>query len=190
MNRKEAILEAAIHLFAERGFSATPTSAVAKRAGVAEGLIFHHFKNKEGIFIHILKEMIDTYIDGVQVITKKAKTGLEAIESVITFHFRFSEERSREFLVIIRDFPFSLMEPGMPAREMIASRSARTLDIMSKCIERGQRDGSIRELSPEKTASIIRGMLNGISRLQMLGPLPMPELASDVLNFCRHGLAR
>jgi AcrR family transcriptional regulator len=36
MNHKQAILKAAIHLFAERGFSAKPTSAVEKSAGVAE----------------------------------------------------------------------------------------------------------------------------------------------------------
>jgi len=190
MSRKEAILEAAIHLFAERGFSATPTSAVAKKAGVAEGLIFHHFKNKEGIFIHILKEMIDTYIEGIQVITEKTKTGLEAIENIISFHFRFSKENSKEFLVVIRDFPYNLMETGMPGREMIADRSAQVLTLMSKCIARGQSDGSIRELPPEKTASILRGMLNGLSRLQMLGPLPMPDMTTDIVDFCRHGLAR
>ena len=43
INRKQAILEAAVDLFAENGFSATPTSAIAKRANVAEGLIFHYF---------------------------------------------------------------------------------------------------------------------------------------------------
>jgi len=108
MSRKQAILKAAIHLFAERGFKATPTSAVAKKAGVAEGLMFHHFKNKQGIFVHILNHMIDAYLEGIEAAVNKAHTGLEAIENIVYFHFRFSEENSDEFLVVIRDFPFEL----------------------------------------------------------------------------------
>lgn len=47
--KQEKILEAALQLFAEQGYAATSTSKVAKEAGVSEGLIFRHFKNKEGL---------------------------------------------------------------------------------------------------------------------------------------------
>ena len=188
MDRKNAILNAAVTLFAERGFNATPTSAVASLAGVAEGLIFHYFKNKEGIFVHIIHDMINTYIEKVEAIAKNARTGLEAIEDIIQFHFRFSEDRSKEFLVVIRDFPFDLMKPGLHTWEMIAERNAHISTLMRKCIERGQNDGSIRELPSENAVFILRGMLNGISRSKLLGTLRMPELTSEVLDFCRKGL--
>ncbi|MFT4739146.1 MAG: AcrR family transcriptional regulator [Cyclobacteriaceae bacterium] len=55
MTDKQAkILDAALLLFAEQGFSATSTSKVAKEAGVSEGLIFRHFENKEGLLAAIL----------------------------------------------------------------------------------------------------------------------------------------
>jgi len=47
--RQEKILQAATELFAKEGYHATSTSKVAKRAGVSEGLIFRHYKNKEGL---------------------------------------------------------------------------------------------------------------------------------------------
>jgi len=47
--KKERIIEAALHLFAEEGFKATSTSKVARKAGVSEGLIFRHFQNKDGL---------------------------------------------------------------------------------------------------------------------------------------------
>jgi AcrR family transcriptional regulator len=56
MSKKENILQAALKLFADEGFSATSTSKVAKAAGVSEGLIFRHFKNKEGLLEAILLE--------------------------------------------------------------------------------------------------------------------------------------
>lgn len=190
MNKKKAILKAAIHLFAERGFKATPTSVVARKAGVAEGLIFHHFKNKEGIFVHILEEMIDAYIKGLETNIKEAATGMEAIENIVHFHLSFSEKRSKEALVVLRDFPFDLMTSGSTARQMIAERSARIYQLMAQCVQRGKEDGSLRNLSPEKTAFILIGMLNGISRLKMLGTLTAPEVTSEAVVFCRTALAR
>ncbi len=50
------ILESALALFAREGFKTTSTSKVAKHAGVSEGLIFRHFKNKEGLLDAIFKE--------------------------------------------------------------------------------------------------------------------------------------
>ncbi|MFD2617845.1 TetR/AcrR family transcriptional regulator [Terrilactibacillus laevilacticus] len=44
--KKELILESALELFCEKGFSATTTKEIANRSGVAEGLIFYHFKDK------------------------------------------------------------------------------------------------------------------------------------------------
>jgi len=45
--KREAILKATLDLLVERGFHDTPTSLIAKEAGVATGTLFHHFKNKE-----------------------------------------------------------------------------------------------------------------------------------------------
>ncbi|MEM6349042.1 MAG: helix-turn-helix domain-containing protein [Bacteroidota bacterium] len=51
-----SILNAALKLFAQQGFSATPTSQIAKAAGVSEGLIFRHFGKKEGLLEAVVKE--------------------------------------------------------------------------------------------------------------------------------------
>ena len=45
--KQEAILEAALALFIEKGFHGTPTSLIAKEANVATGTLFHYFKTKE-----------------------------------------------------------------------------------------------------------------------------------------------
>src|SRR6516165_8667830 len=53
-----AILAAARTLFAEGGFEATSIDAIATKAGVAKGAVYHHFQSKEEIFTRVL--------DGVQ----------------------------------------------------------------------------------------------------------------------------
>ena len=48
------ILFTAMKLFASKGFDGTSTNAIATEAGVSEGLIFKHFKNKEGLLEAII----------------------------------------------------------------------------------------------------------------------------------------
>ncbi|HME68623.1 MAG TPA: TetR/AcrR family transcriptional regulator [Myxococcota bacterium] len=47
--KRARIMGAARRLFAERGFGATSTAAVASHAGVSEGIVFHHFGSKAGL---------------------------------------------------------------------------------------------------------------------------------------------
>ena len=50
MTEKESsIINSAISLFAQDGYDGTSTRLIAKKAGVSEGLIFKHFKNKRGL---------------------------------------------------------------------------------------------------------------------------------------------
>jgi len=56
--RRQAIIEAALDEFISRGFTATRLDDVAKRAGVAKGTIYLHFKDKESMF----EELISTAI--------------------------------------------------------------------------------------------------------------------------------
>ena len=192
MSKKEAILNAAIDLFAERGFNATPTSAIAKTAGVAEGLIFHYFKNKNGILAHILIDMLENYIDAAKNEINSGQTGLEAIENFILFHFRFSKKRSKEVVVLTRDFPIDLLKPDSVYREKITARLNLLLDLVKNCLKNGQKDGSIQKVPIEETAFIIQGMLIGALHLKLKMPNTpkMSNVSAEVLNFCRRSLAR
>lgn len=57
--RQEKILDVALELFAVEGFVATSTSKIAKKAGVSEGLIFKHFKNKKNLLSVLMQRTQD-----------------------------------------------------------------------------------------------------------------------------------
>ncbi|NEZ75965.1 TetR/AcrR family transcriptional regulator [Clostridium botulinum] len=54
--RKQHILEAAIMKFTENGFDKTSLREIASAAGLTTGAIYHHFKNKDELFYHAVKE--------------------------------------------------------------------------------------------------------------------------------------
>jgi len=65
MNKQTKILEAALKLFVEFGFHATPTSKIAKEAGVANGTLFHYYKTKDELILALyidVKSRLSEYI--------------------------------------------------------------------------------------------------------------------------------
>lgn len=56
-DKRSALLQAALELFAEQGFNSSPTSKIAKRAGVASGTLFFHFNSKEELIHELFKEV-------------------------------------------------------------------------------------------------------------------------------------
>jgi AcrR family transcriptional regulator len=56
-DKRNAILDAATRLFAERGLTATPTSEISKLAGVAEGTLFTYFQTKDDLINALYREI-------------------------------------------------------------------------------------------------------------------------------------
>ena len=80
-DRRKQILQAAVEVFAERGFHKTRVSDIARKADVAYGLIYHYFESKDhvlacvfeenwSIFLKVLRDLRD---DGQRTSTNKIK---------------------------------------------------------------------------------------------------------------------
>lgn len=69
MDKQQEILKAALHLFVEAGFHGTPTSRIAKEAGVANGTLFHYYKTKEDLIValysHVKRQLSEAMYAGI-----------------------------------------------------------------------------------------------------------------------------
>ena len=64
--RRAAILAAALEEFATRGFAATRLDDVARRAGVAKGTIYLHFRDKESLFQELVRSMLSPLVGTIE----------------------------------------------------------------------------------------------------------------------------
>lgn len=55
-DKRARIVNAATRLFADQGFKKTTTAEIAREAGVSEGIVFHHFRNKQGVLTEVAAE--------------------------------------------------------------------------------------------------------------------------------------
>ena len=69
--RPEEILDAALALFTEKGFSATRMLDVAQQAGISKGTLYLYFESKEAIFIAVVQEMITPRLDEFEQLLKQ-----------------------------------------------------------------------------------------------------------------------
>jgi len=91
LTKKEKLIEVATKEFARSGFHAVSTAKISKLAGVSAGLIFKHFKNKQGLFQVVFERgMIKS--SEMFFSAMKAETSEKLIEEAIDMIFKIKEE--------------------------------------------------------------------------------------------------
>ncbi len=71
------IVAAALEQFQSKGFEATTTKAIARKAGIAEGTVFNYFRTKEDIALHFFELEVDHAIETVRSLPRLRKAPLE-----------------------------------------------------------------------------------------------------------------
>jgi AcrR family transcriptional regulator len=74
---RKRIVTAALSLFQSKGFEATTTKAIARKAGIAEGTVFNYFKSKEDIALYFFELEVDQAIAAVRSNPRLRKAPLE-----------------------------------------------------------------------------------------------------------------
>jgi TetR/AcrR family fatty acid metabolism transcriptional regulator len=81
--RRQQILDAAIRVFADRGFAGATVRDVARAARVAEGTIYIYFKSKEDLLIHIPRQIAAPVIDRLEAQLAAVRTPAEAEAALV-----------------------------------------------------------------------------------------------------------
>src|ERR1043166_1241407 len=73
---RQAILQAALALFAQRGFYRTTTRAISQKAKIAEGTLFNYFETKEDLALYFFEQELAQIVDWYQRDRRVQKAGL------------------------------------------------------------------------------------------------------------------
>lgn len=106
------IVEAAIELIAEKGYSATSTSEIAKRAGVAEGTIFRHYRTKKELLISIVNPVIAQFFAPIFAENFVEEVFRESYSGMENFLFHFIQNR------------FAFIQANVPLIKIMLQESA------------------------------------------------------------------
>ncbi|MGP7816979.1 TetR/AcrR family transcriptional regulator [Niallia sp. 01092] len=110
--KQKKIITAAIEAFSEKGFAATSTSEIAKKAGVAEGTIFRHYKTKKDLLLALLAPMVSTFIaplimkDFDKVLKVSHNSFEELLRAIVKNRVEFLQKNYTLFKILIQEIPF------------------------------------------------------------------------------------
>jgi TetR/AcrR family transcriptional regulator, fatty acid metabolism regulator protein len=96
---RERILAAATEVFARRGFHGARVADIAEAAGMAYGLVYHHFRNKEEILAAIFAERWGDYVDYLNELGRNPAPFRERIARLV--HFWVETYRSEPHLMTV-----------------------------------------------------------------------------------------
>jgi len=138
--RRDAILDAALDEFSARGFAATRLDDVAKRADVAKGTIYLHFKDKESLFQELIRSKMAPVVGTLEA-TFAADLPLRmVIDKAIDVFVRevYGSHRKHLIRLIISEGPRFPALAEFYYREVLSRILKSVRGLLRRALERGE----------------------------------------------------
>ncbi|WLR55227.1 TetR/AcrR family transcriptional regulator [Mesobacillus subterraneus] len=195
-DKQKKIIISAIESFAEKGYSATSTSEIAKKAGVAEGTIFRHYKTKKDLLLAIVAPVMAKFVAPfiIKDLQKVLHQDYEHFEDFLTAMLL----NRRDFLIknlatvkiLVQEIPF---HPEL--RELFKEHIAlKVYERFEKIVEHYQAKGQVIEIP---AYSVVRMTFTSVFGYLIARYMILPEADWDdeaeieaTIQFIMHGLAK
>ncbi|WP_243712646.1 TetR/AcrR family transcriptional regulator [Actinomadura sp. 6K520] len=175
------ILDAALRLFAERGFDGTSVQGIVEAAEVTKGALYHYFDSKDDLLYEIYHSLIARQLADLGDVLARGLPPREAVRAVLAGLIRSTAEHIDEAKVFSREMH---RLDGARMRSVRADRRRYHVTFRG-LVEQGQRDGVFSDATPAETVTIVAlGMVNQMpSWYRADGPKPAARLADEVAGF-------
>lgn len=188
MGKKQDLLKAAVMLFSKQGFDGTTTFEIAKTAHVTEPVIYYHFKNKDGLFTHILLATFTEYFHRLDKLEDNTPTQFEKIENLIDLHFGFVDDFPDETYLILSACPAKLTDSAHICAQQIEKQRQHLTNYISGCLKIGVERKEFTPVPLEATTGLIIAMVNGLLRRRSLKLDGIKKLKETTIEFCKRSL--
>ena len=182
-DKREAILRAAIKVFARSGYFNAKVADVAKVAGVADGTVYLYFKSKEEILRSIFDRGIEILIAEARQLIEGVTDPRERLRRIARLHLeRLGDDRD---LAIV--FQVELRGSTKFMAEFSAAGLAEYLSLIRETFVEGQRSGVFRrELNPKIVSKVFFGALDEMATNWILSRrryklAPLADAALDII---------
>ncbi len=186
-DKREAILRAAITVFARNGYFNSKVADIASEAGVADGTVYLYFKSKEDILHSIFDRSMEEGIAHGRAQLEGVSEPREKLRRIATLHLeRLGADRD---LAVV--FQVELRGSTKFMEEFSAAGFAEYLGIIHQAIEDGQKSGVFRaDLNATVCSKILYGALDEMVTNWVLSKksYPLAPLADEVLKVFFDGM--
>ena len=189
--RRELILDAALEVFARRGFNGSSIDEIAQTASVSKALIYEHFPSKRDLHVSLLERHVQEIFERLAESAATSDPGEIRLRAGVDAFLEFVETRRDAFRMLFRD----AVEPDVA--EIVASVQRQAAAAVAGLIATEPRT-PMPEVDPERDRQAIEMIGQQLSgAVQSLAiwwgdhpEVPREVLVDSVMNFAWIGLER
>jgi TetR/AcrR family fatty acid metabolism transcriptional regulator len=152
--RKDRIMDAALHIFAEKGFQNATITEISKEAGVSEATIYEYFGTKEDLLFAIPEKISNETFDQSSKVLPFIKSVEGRMRATLLSYFQLYQSNPHYSALVLLQLMSNKRFRQTPAHAAIRRSAHRLLD----CIREGIADGTFKK---DADAYLIRSMLMG-----------------------------
>jgi AcrR family transcriptional regulator len=167
VDKRQLLLDAAIRVFARKGYHAARIGDIAKEAGVAYGLLYHYFASKEDVLETVFRDTWTAMLDaiaGIEAAGGPAREQVRRVAAVVLGSWKLNPELVR---VLVREVARS------PQLQNEIEEIRQAMDALERIVRRGQETEEFRQsLNPRLAAWVVYGALEEVLTGWVMGAPP------------------
>ncbi len=165
--KRRLLLDAAVRVFARKGYHTCRVGDIAEEAGVAHGLLYHYFASKEELLETVFRENWSDLLEAVKTVEESGEPAREQLRQVAAILLRSWRRDPDLVRVLVREVARS------PQVQLRVAEIGEAFQAIERIVRRGQEAGEFRsDLDPRLAAVIFYGALEEILTSWVLGQLP------------------
>jgi AcrR family transcriptional regulator len=167
IDKRRVILDAAVRVFARRGYHGARVGDIATEAGVAHGLLYHYFSSKDEVLETVFRDNFGELLERFRIVEGSDEPAAEKLEGIAKILLRTWRNDPDLVTVMVREVARS------PQLQSQVDEVREAFAIIQRVIEQGQADGAFRRDLDARLASwIVYGGLEEVLTGWVLGQLP------------------
>lgn len=164
--KRRLILDAAVRVFARKGYHTCRVGDIAAEAGVAHGLLYHYFASKEELLETIFRETWSELLAAMRAVEESGDPARAQLREVAAILLRAWRRHPDLVRVLVRE------DARSPHLRRNVAEIEQAFAAIERIIERGQSEGEFRsDLEPSLASRIFYGAIEEILTGWVLGRL-------------------
>lgn len=181
---KQDIINAAVEIFVEKGKDGARMQEIADKAGVNKMLLHYYFKDKDTLFLEVVKKIVGDLYGSVFEESMRALTFKEFLSVFIDRHFDFLNEKKRSFQFLLWDLSRKQLDLKSILSASYAKSGGNPFDILTSRLNDAIDNGEIRAVD---TADFILNLLSldlfpfvALPVIRKITPMDDAEMANAI----------
>ncbi|MGA2528095.1 MAG: TetR/AcrR family transcriptional regulator [Acidimicrobiales bacterium] len=181
---RRRLLDAALQIFAEQGFSGASLDEVASAAGLTKGAIYSNFASKDELFFAMMSDQVMTRIETIRAVLGASAAGTDSKQALVEIGRMLTEAftEQREWELVLLDFWRRAVADDEVRPQFLAHRRALRAAIAESIEQVLGRSPAVSGLSVEEAVTVVLALFNGLAIEKYVDPdLVKDDLLGRVL---------